>query len=79
MGPGRRRDLGWGRLPLSVRNAEELRGGGAEDLDLVVVGDVGDRQDVVDRSGVPRERVVGAEHHVARPPFRRSGGASPRR
>src|SRR5438270_1036658 len=38
---------------------EELCGRAAENLDLVGVGDVGDRENVVDRVGVPRERVVG--------------------
>jgi hypothetical protein len=46
-------------------DAEELRGGAAEDGDAVVVAQARDRQDVVDRHLVPRERVVGADHHLA--------------
>src|ERR1700730_4341264 len=46
-------------------NAEELGGGAAEDGDAVVVAQARDRHDVIDRHLVPRERVVGADHHLA--------------
>src|SRR5438132_13942694 len=39
----------------------------AEDLDPVLVTEPGDRHDVVDRHRVPRERVIGAEHHMIDP------------
>jgi formylglycine-generating enzyme required for sulfatase activity len=50
--------------PASV-DPEELGGGAAEDGDALVVAEAGDRHDVVDRYLVPRERVVGADHHLA--------------
>src|SRR5437868_5908534 len=50
------------KTPASI-DAEELGGGAAEDGDALVVAQAGDRHDVVDRHLVPRERVVGADHH----------------
>ena len=46
---------------------EQLRRGTAEHRYLVGVANPGDRQDVVDRRGIPRERVVGAHDHMFDP------------
>src|SRR6266446_5754715 len=46
-------------------DAEELGCSAAEDGDLVVVAQARGREDVIDRHLVPRERVVGADHHLA--------------
>src|SRR5205085_2039290 len=51
------------RASCSVIDAEERGSGAAEDRDLVVVAEARGRQDMVDRDAVPRERVVGADHH----------------
>src|SRR6266404_8790946 len=48
-------------------DAEELGCSAAEDGDLVVVAQARGREDVIDRHLVPRERVVGADHHLATP------------
>src|SRR5262245_36686698 len=46
-------------------DAEQLGRGAAEDGDFVVVAEARGREDVIDRHLVPRERVVGADHHLA--------------
>jgi hypothetical protein len=43
----------------------ELAGGAAKDRDAVIVAELRDRQDVVDRDLVPREWVIGADDDLA--------------
>src|ERR1700730_1660634 len=69
---GRRRSTRQARGPgpgcrpqLCSVDAEQLGCGAAEDGDLVVVAEARGREDVIDRHLVPRERVVGADHHLA--------------
>src|SRR5512145_58780 len=52
------------RLPL---DPEEFRRRPTENLDPVLVAEPGNRHDVVDWGGVPRERVIGPEDHVIDP------------
>ena len=49
------------RLPL---NTEEFRRRPTENLDPVLVAYPGNRHDVVDRSGVPWERIISPEDHM---------------
>src|SRR3984893_12165773 len=55
--------------PRSRLDAEQLCRGAAEDRDLVVVTEVRGRQNVIDRDAVPREWVIGADHHFVRAGF----------
>src|SRR3989442_14690354 len=52
------------RLP---RDPEEVRRRPAENLAPILVAKPGNRQDVVDGGGVPRERVIGPEDHMLDP------------
>ena len=52
------------RLPL---DPEEFCRRPPENLDPVLVAEPGNRHDVVDGGGVPRERVIGPEDHVIDP------------
>src|SRR5438067_13801295 len=52
------------RQPRLRFDAEQFCRGGAENLDAIGVAQAGDRHDVIDRRGVPREWVIGAEEHV---------------
>src|SRR5215510_9836822 len=52
------------RLPL---DPEELRRRPPENLDPVLVAEPGNRNDVVDWGGVPRERVIGPKDHAIDP------------
>ena len=64
LGLAGRRTAPHARLP---RDPEEVRRRPPENLDPVLVAKPGNRHDVVDGGGVPRERVIGPEDHVLDP------------